>query len=272
MNAITEIRPASVVTSGRLSATETIDHARAVQEVMQTLMKEGEHYGKIPGTDKPTLLKPGAEKLCVAFRIADDYRVEDLSAGDCIRYRVTCVGRHQLTGIDLGTGVGEGSTNEERYKWRRAVCDEEFEATPESQRRIKYGRKSGGYFTTKQVRTEPADLANTVLKMACKRAKMAMVLSVTGASAIFSQDLEALDDLLREHLAGDDKQAFIETQRREWGDKAKACKTEDELKRVIKTAVAHFQQVRDRDGYAAFSALVQQHGASIKAGKGGADA
>jgi hypothetical protein len=53
------------------------------------------------------------------------------------------------------------------------------------------------------VRTEPADLANTVLKMACKRAKMAMVLNVTAASDCFTQDLEDLDAVLQEHLAGD---------------------------------------------------------------------
>ncbi|WDU83904.1 hypothetical protein [Caloramator sp. Dgby_cultured_2] len=27
-------------------------------------MKEGEDYGKIPGSPKPSLFKPGAEKLC----------------------------------------------------------------------------------------------------------------------------------------------------------------------------------------------------------------
>ncbi|MTV64573.1 hypothetical protein GM539_14660, partial [Streptococcus pneumoniae] len=49
--------------------------------------------------------------------------------------------------------------------------------------------------------------ANTVLKMACKRAKMAMVLNVTAASDCFSQDLEDLDDVLREHLTSAEKPA-----------------------------------------------------------------
>ena len=59
--------------------------------------------------------------------------------------------------------------------------------TPEDRKRIKYGK-----YTAKQVRTEPADLANTVLKMACKRAQLAMTLNVTAASDIFSQDLDDL--------------------------------------------------------------------------------
>jgi hypothetical protein len=196
-------RPAAALVqeAGRMSVASVVQQTMAVQEVMRAVMKQDVHYGVIRGTDKPTLYKAGAEKLCLAFHIADEYRVEDLSAGpDAIRYRITCVGRHQQTGIELGTGIGEASTSEEKYRWRKAVCDPEFEATPIDMRRTKYGAKSGGFYTVKQVRTEPADLANTVLKMAAKRAKMAMVLNVLAASDAFTQDLEDLSDELREHL------------------------------------------------------------------------
>lgn len=209
MNNVTNIEPirsSSIVpSSGRMSVAEVTQHAIAVQEVMRAVMKEGEHYGKIPGTEKPTLYKAGAEKLCMTFRIADEYRIEDLSTDDLIRYRVACVGRHQTTSIELGSGMGEGSTGEEKYRWRRAVCKEEFEATPAAMRRTKYARgKNNSFYTIEQIRTDPSDLANTVLKMACKRAKMAMVLNVTAASDCFTQDLEDLDDTLRAHLTGDD--------------------------------------------------------------------
>jgi hypothetical protein len=169
-------------------------------------MKRNVHYGVIPGTDKPTLYKAGAEKLCLVFHVADEYRVEDLSSGpDAIRYRVTCIGRHQQTGIEMGSGLGEAQTGEEKYRWRKAVCKEEFEATPTNMRRTKYARgKNNTHYTTDQVRTEPADLANTVLKMAAKRAKMAMVLNVLAASDAFNQDLEDLDETLREHLTETD--------------------------------------------------------------------
>ena len=203
MNQIIEMpRPGIVQTQGRMSVAEVTQHAIAVQEIMQAVMREGEHYGKIPGTDKPTLYKAGAEKLCMTFRIADEYKVEDLSTSDLIRYRVVCIGRHQLTGIELGSGMGEGSTGEEKYKWRRAVNDKEFDATPATMRRVKFGKS----WETKQVRTDPADLANTVLKMACKRAKMAMVLNVTAASDCFTQDLEDLDGVLAQHLTGAEDQ------------------------------------------------------------------
>lgn len=203
MNAVIEMPKTGIVpNAGRMSVTEVTQHAIAVQEVMRAVMRKDVHYGVIPFTDKPTLYKAGAEVLCMTFRIADSYRIEDLSTDDVIRYRVTCVGTHQLTGIELGSGMGEGSTSEEKYKWRKAVCKEEFDATPATIRRVKFGKgKGGSTYKTEQVRTEPADLANTVLKMACKRAKMAMVLNVTAASDCFTQDLEDLTDELREHLS-----------------------------------------------------------------------
>lgn len=190
-----------VPTQGRMSAAEVVQHAVVVQEVMRAVMKQNVHFGVIPGTDKPTLYQPGADVLCMTFRIAAQFEVEDLSTPDMIRYRVTCRGVHQTTGITLGSGIGEGSTSEEKYKWRRAVNDKEFEATPQTMRRVKYGKN----YETKQIRTEPADVANTVLKMAAKRAKIAMVLNVTAASDMFGQDLEDLDETLRESLAADSR-------------------------------------------------------------------
>lgn len=206
MNAVVEMKPAGALAqtqgSGRMAVSDLIQHVAVVQEVMRTVMKEGVHYGKIPGTPKPTLYKAGAEQLCMVFRIADTYEVEDLSTADTVRYRVNCIGTHQTTGIVLGSGMGEASSGEEKYKWRKAVCKEEWEETPANLRRKKYGKQSGGgFYTQEQVRTEPADMANTILKMANKRAKMAMTLNVTAASDIFSQDLEDMDAALREQLA-----------------------------------------------------------------------
>ena len=214
MNAVVELKPAGALAqtqaAGRMAVADIIQHVAVVQEVMRAVMKPDVHYGKIPGTPKPTLLKPGAEVLCMAFRVADDYIVEDMSTADMIRYRVTCIGKHQVSGAVLGSGLGEASSSEEKYKWRKAICTEEWEATPANLRRKKYGKQSGGgFYTQEQVRTEPADLANTVLKMANKRAKVAMTINVTACSDMFSQDLEDMDGALREHMArheGDDVQ------------------------------------------------------------------
>ena len=170
-----------------------------VQEVMKAVMKEGTHYGTIPGTPKPSLWKPGAEVLAATFRIAVSYKIEDLSTPDVVRYRVTAIGTHQTSGIVMGEGMGECSSGEEKYKWRKAINANEFAASPEDRRRVKYGKQ----YDTNQVRTEPADLANTILKMACKRAQVAMTLNVTAASDCFSQDLEDLPEELLDKATGE---------------------------------------------------------------------
>jgi len=176
------------------TANEIKAQVRRVQEVMQAVMKRDTHYGQIPGTQKPTLYKAGAEVLLSTFRIAVEPEVEDLSTSDEIRYRVRAVGRHQTTGIVMGVGVGECSSNEEKYRWRDAVCDEEYDDTDEDRRRIKYQRGRNGHWKRKQIRTEPADIANTVLKMAKKRAQIDMTLTALAASDIFAQDLEDMPD------------------------------------------------------------------------------
>lgn len=181
-----------------LTAGEIRAHVNRVQEVMKAVMQKETHYGIIPGSKKPSLYKPGAEVLCVTFRVAQSYKVEDLSTADAVRYRITCVGTHQTSGTVLGEGIGECSSNEEKYKWRRAICLEEFNDTPPDRKRVKYSKYQGKVEKTEQIRTEPADIANTVLKMAAKRAQVAMTLNVTAASDCFTQDIEDLPEELQE--------------------------------------------------------------------------
>lgn len=192
-----------------MTAPEVRDRVNLIQTVMQSVMKKDTHFGTIPFTPKPTLYKAGAEVLCMTFKIAQEYRVEDLSTPGEARYRVTCTGRHQITGMALGEGMGECSSMEEKYAYRAAVCKEEFEAAPEANKRVKWskGKNGGAAYSTNQVKTNTADLANTILKMACKRAMVAMTLNVTAASDIFSQDLEDFPDELREFVKGDKPEA-----------------------------------------------------------------
>jgi hypothetical protein len=178
-----------------LTLAQVKDQVHLLQEILKGVMTEGQHYGKIPGAgDKPTLLKPGAEKIMSTFQLWPDPEVEDLSFNDVIRYRVKIKLINKVSGITEGAGVGECSTEEEKYKWRAVVSEDEWNATPESHKRIKFGKKwennkQVGY-QVKQIRTNPYDLANTVVKMAKKRALVDAVLTATAASDIFTQDIE----------------------------------------------------------------------------------
>jgi|LSQX01.2.fsa_nt_gb hypothetical protein len=178
-----------------------------VQSVMRGVMKEGTHYGVIPGTKEKSLRKPGAEILGLTFQFAPRYAIEDLSElPEVVRYRIQCDLYHQEAGTFIGSGHGEASSDEDKYRWRKAVCEEEFEATPEDRRRVKWAKGQGGStYSVRQVRMEPADIANTVLKMAEKRSFVDAIRTATACSDMFAQDLEDLPSEVREAMTGEEK-------------------------------------------------------------------
>ena len=54
---------------GELTIQQLAGNMEKLREVMKSVMKKDQDYGEIPGTNsKPTLLKPGGEKLCMLFR------------------------------------------------------------------------------------------------------------------------------------------------------------------------------------------------------------
>lgn len=93
------------------------------QMIKDDILRSGIDYGSIPGTDKPTLFKPGAERLCSAFHL--NPRFETLTAierweGDepLFFYRIRCSLIHIETGLEVATGVGSCNSRETKYRWR----------------------------------------------------------------------------------------------------------------------------------------------------------
>lgn len=175
-----------------LRAAEIRQQIGVIQDVLKNVMQKDVHYGVIPGCQAPSLYKPGAEKIMTAFRISAEPEVVDLSEDDKVRYLVK-VRLISSSGISLGVGIGECSSSEDKYKWRKPICKEEFEEAPAERKREKWMRGKGGSgYKVQQIRTEPSDLANTILKMAKKRALIDAVLTCTAASDCFTQDIEDL--------------------------------------------------------------------------------
>ncbi|RZZ85652.1 hypothetical protein [Pseudoxanthomonas winnipegensis] len=202
MNAVVPFQPAVEAYGARsLTAADVRAQVNLMQDVMAEVMKDGTHYGTIPGTKSKSLYKAGAEKLMATFRLAAKPEVEDLSAHGEIAYRVT-VNLLSANGNFIGAGIGECSSAEDKYSWRAAVCDEEFDETPENRRRVKFSKYQGKVEKKKQVRTNPADVANTILKMAKKRAQVDAVITATAASDIFTQDIEDLPDEVVAEIVG----------------------------------------------------------------------
>jgi hypothetical protein len=200
--------------SGWYTADQVAQRVQLVQQIYRSVMKPDVHYGTIPGCDKPSLWKPGSEQLLMTFRIAVTPEVEDLSTADCARYRVTLRFTHAPTGLYLGAGIGEASTDETKYKWRKARCVDEYEATDAGRRQIVWKSGQRGAYSEMQVRTNMADVANTALKIAKKRAQIDGTLTITAASDIFTQDLEDTPELFAADApAADSGEADTEPQR-----------------------------------------------------------
>jgi len=175
------------------SAADLKSHVASIHSVMKQVMINGTHYGTISGCgNKPVLLKPGAEKILATFMLATEFEIEDISTADNKYYRIITKLIHQGSGVYMGSGIGECSSLENKYAWRAAVCDEEFNDTPENMRRVHWKKGYQGSKATKisQVRQDMHTLANTILKMAKKRSLIDAVMNVTACSDIFDQDVD----------------------------------------------------------------------------------
>src|SRR6266576_1828554 len=191
---------------------------RKIQTIMRGVMQDGQHYGVIPGTDKPTLLKPGAEKLAMVFRLAPSFRIirNDLP-NNHREFEIICTLTHIPTGQVMGEGVGSCSTMESKYRWRRGEAEKTDKTVPSGYWNLRKTNPAkaqevlgGKGFVTVKVdnvwwiakksderieNTDIADTYNTVLKMAKKRAQVDATLTATAASDIFSQDLEDIHEV-----------------------------------------------------------------------------
>jgi len=186
-----------------LSVDGIMEQVTMIQNMMSRAMKKDEHYGVIPGTsNKPSLLKPGAEKLAMMFRLAPEYQISKTEGpkGHC-EYSVICTLKHINRGETWGQGVGSCSTMESkfRYRWDKTGKPVPKEYWDTKDKSILGGdsftaRKSGGSWEIYQriEHDNPADYYNTCLKMAKKRAMVDAILTATAASDIFTQDIEDL--------------------------------------------------------------------------------
>jgi hypothetical protein len=197
---------------------EVVAQVALIQEIMRSVMREGEHYGKIPGCGtKPSLLKPGAEKIMLTFRLVADPEVVvvDLphpSVQGHREYRLK-VKLYARDGSYLGGGVGNCSTMEGKYRYRtgpvewtdrpvpKAYWDLRKSDPVKAQELLGTGhiakKNDAGTWVVavqgqKVEHDNPADYYNTCEKMAKKRALVDATLTVTAASDIFTQDLEDL--------------------------------------------------------------------------------
>lgn len=215
-SALETVRPASGLA---LSFGEMTMRVAQVDQFYREVMQDGTDYGKIPGTDKPTLYQPGAQMLDQIFGYSPRFEIMPASVLDWQRpipffhYVVMCRLVSLRSGETVAEGIGSCNSYEDKYRWRNAkrVCPD-CKAETIIKGKQEYGggwlcfKKNGGCGakfrdgeaiiedqTVGRVENEDtASLENTVSKMAQKRAHVAATLNATGASRIFTQDIEDL--------------------------------------------------------------------------------
>src|SRR6266705_2248150 len=205
--------PADLAPRFVFSMDELRTQLRQLEEVKRDIMVDGIDYGVIPGTPKPTLLKPGAEKLSLAFGLTPiptvTNKIEDWEKG-FFHYEVKYDLISKRSGEIIASAHGSANSKEPRYRWRDAkpTCQNCGRDLRRSRNRDGDVGEPGWYCWTKtggcgatypaaqimvQGRVEnpePYELVNTILKMAEKRALVAAVLIATGGSGTWTQDIE----------------------------------------------------------------------------------
>ena len=155
---IVSAAPVEIAPAYNRAIAKTASHYQTMIAFVAAQMRKDVDYGVIPGTKKPTLLKPGAEKLCRLFSLRPNYElISFITDFDKplfhYHYRCTLVRQGEMV------GNGDGCCNSKENKYQK----QEYKIY---------------------------DLTNTICKMAQKRALVAAVLSSCGASQFFTQDLE----------------------------------------------------------------------------------
>ena len=192
----------------------------------RNVLKPDTHYGIIPGTQKPSLWKPGAEALLSAMALHaetgnESEPVVDVTGKDhdgepfvqyirwCRIYRQT--GPQIQDRIEIAKLTGACNSWEPKYRYRdsQRVCPA-CGVPAIIKGKAEYGggwvcfkKKNGcnakfndgdptieGQNQGKIANPDVLELQNTILKMADKRALIAATLVATGCSDIFTQDVE----------------------------------------------------------------------------------
>lgn len=158
------------------------------------MLNEEVDYGMIPSVDKPSLFKPGAEKLeKLFFYRHKKVLVEKVVEPDYIKYTYRTE-VYNKAGNLVATCEGTCNSHEKKYRWRvipEWEASEEIKASVEPEaRKAKSGKTYKWY---KVENTEVADLENTIMKMAQKRSYVGAILEATNSSGRFTQDVEDMD-------------------------------------------------------------------------------
>lgn len=188
MNKVKELQPPdnlslSIIDNVSIQQVQSTMHKISqFQKVVQQTLRQNHDYGIIPGSDKATLLKPGAEKILMMMGLRSEFEIVDSTRDfneGFFQYQVRC--KLYKGDVLITEGLGACNTKEKKYR-----------------------------------NQDPFTLDNTVLKMAKKRALIDATLLVASLSDIFTQDLEDMDlegnEVTNTKLTFDDERTISKAQ------------------------------------------------------------
>ena len=190
-----EINALSIIDTVEIdSIASTMAKIQQMQNVVQKTLKKGHDFGEVPGTSKPTLLKPGGEKICMLFGLNPEYEflktTEDYDK-EFFSYNIRCT--LFRNGQPVAQGVGSCNSKEKKYRFINVDEIPDNYIGQSEQITDKYGR-----IRYKINNPDICSLVNTILKMAKKRAFIDAVLQVASLSEVFTQDIEDMGDFIQQ--------------------------------------------------------------------------
>jgi hypothetical protein len=231
-----------------VSVEKALQAYQAKKDLIDKILVNGVDYGTVPGSAKPALLKPGAEKMTSFFGLAprfidaevvEDWMGKDHNGEAFFFYRETCDLYRREYMIASAGGSCNSFEKKYRYRWvgeadiptgmtkellkardgkisEFAFAIEKAETAGKYGKPLEYWKKFQDAIANGTARRymrktskgtemdafeigamlycipndEISDLANTILKMAQKRALVAATLIATGLSEYFTQDID----------------------------------------------------------------------------------
>lgn len=161
-----EVELAIVCQADVQALSETLKKIEGFQGLIRSQLAEGQDYGVIPGCGtKPTLLKPGAEKITMLLGLRSRYEIvrEEERFEDGFFFYLVKASLISSAGEIVAEGLGSCNTMESRFR-----------------------KRDGSW-------KDPYSGANVALKMARKRALVDAALTVGSLSNLFTQDIEDMD-------------------------------------------------------------------------------
>lgn len=176
------------------------EQRKMLREFVARQLRVDVDYGVIPGTPKPSLYKPGAEKLTKLFGLGSRFFQTEKEVDrreNYASYTYKCEIYHLKTGNVIAECEAVCSSHEKKYK-ERALYEWK------DRKKVKTGAEP----------TPIADIQNTLMKMAQKRAMVGATILACAASDFFTQDMEDYDDGAAAPIQNEEKKSQFEDDER----------------------------------------------------------